>query len=352
MHSFYQPTKIPLYLYRVKKKHYTIAVFVPELACPFQCVYCNQKKISGQLKIPEETDVINNIEKYLSTIDHEKHDVEIGFFGGNFTGIPFEDQKNLLSLAEPYIAAGKIQSIKLSTRPDYINQEILDFLKDHHVQTIELGAQSMSNEVLKASRRGHTAEDTEMASQLIKENGFRLGLQMMIGLPGGDAEKSTYTAKKICELGADDTRIYPCLLIRGTVLHDWYDAKKYQPLSLEEAVEQTKNIMSVFQKHHVNIIRIGLHPSEMLTPEKDLVAGPFHPAFRELVLTEIWNDLLKPLFKKSAHSNISIYVPASELNYAIGHQSKNRKILEKHYRQVSFNRDVQLTERNFRIDFS
>ena len=303
------------------------------------------------MEVPAEKEVIATIEKYLSTIDHKKNEVEIGFFGGNFTGIAFEDQKKLLSLAQPYINSGKIKSIRLSTRPDYIDQEILDFLKEHHVKTIELGAQSMHNEVLQASRRGHTAEDTEKASVLIKENGFRLGLQMMIGLPGDDAEKNMFTAKRICELGADDTRIYPCLVIRETMLHKWYYEKKYQPLSLEEAINQTKKIIPVFEKNHVNIIRIGLHPSEMLSPEKDLVAGPFRPAFRELVITEIWNDLFRPLLNEAGHSNIRISVPASELNYAIGHQSKNKKMLEKKFMQVIFRVDGQLSERNFRIEY-
>ena len=335
----------------MKPKHYTIPIFIPELACPFQCVYCNQKKISGQQEVPSEKEIIKSIEDHLSTIDYRNNEVELGFFGGNFTGIPMEEQEKYLKLVQPYIRQGKIKNIRLSTRPDNINQEILYLLLLNQVETIELGAQSMDDEVLKASRRGHSSEDTVKAAKLIQNNGFRLGIQMMIGLPGDSFEKTLYTAGKIADMEADDARIYPCLVIKGTKLEDWYHKGKYDALSLEEAVIQTKEVVKIFENDEVNIIRIGLHPSEGLCSGEELIAGPYHPSFRELVLTEFWNDLFQPLYRKHYRRRIKIHVPGSELNVAIGHQSKNKKALMEFYDEVQILPDEKIMGRTFYVDY-
>ncbi len=335
----------------MKPKHYTIPIFIPELACPFQCVYCNQRKISGQLEVPTEKEIIRTIENHLSTIDQDKSEIELGFFGGNFTGIPQEEQIRFLEIAHKYFQQDRINSIRLSTRPDYISEYILNTLQKYPIGTIELGAQSMDEEVLKESKRGHTARQTEAAARLIRKKGFRLGLQMMIGLPGDNLEKSLYTAKKIVELQADDARIYPCLVIQGTKLADWYEAGKYRSLSLEEAVEWTKAVYLELEKGGVNIIRTGLHPSESLSSEKDLLAGPFHPSFKELVITAIWSDLFKPLMKKHYRRRLKIHVPAGEIQFAIGHQSKNKKALLGFYDEVKILGDEGMKRRHFFVDY-
>lgn len=335
----------------MKTKHYNIPIFIPELACPFQCIYCNQKKITGQLKVLSPDEVKQIIDEHLKTIPYKNSIVDVAFFGGNFTGIPLLEQENYLKVVQPYLSEGKIKGIRLSTRPDYINDEVLNLLKKYNVSTIELGAQSMDNNVLKISKRGHTVEDTISASEKIKKYGFSLGLQMMIGLPGDNLESSVFTAKKIVELGADNTRIYPCLVIKDTKLEEHFYQNKYTPLTLEEAVKQTKEVYSIFEKAGVTILRIGLHPSENLLNGKYLIAGPFHQSFKELVLTEIWNDILNPLLKTENKENLQISVSPSEFNYAIGYKSKNKKLLNKFYKKVVFKTDPKLEGRNFHVDY-
>jgi histone acetyltransferase (RNA polymerase elongator complex component) len=335
----------------MKKKHFNIPVFIPELACPFQCIYCNQKKISGCLKVPSAEEINKIISAYLSTIPKGGCETELAYFGGNFTGLNLDEQEEFLKIAQPFIAQGRISGIRISTRPDYITQNVLQLLKKYHVKTIELGAQSMDNEVLKQSGRGHTAEDTIRASGMIKEEGFSLGLQMMIGLPGDTLRKAIDTARKIVELNADSTRIYPALVIKGTVLEVLYRKGKYHPLSLDEAVTWSKELLKIFENANVKVIRIGLHPSEGLITGEDLVAGPFHPSFRELVLTEIWNDLLKPLIKNRGHQ-IEITVAPEQLNYAIGYGAKNRKFLQKTFTTALFHVTQELNGRTFSVNIT
>lgn len=330
-------------------KHYTIPIFIPELACPFQCVFCNQQKISGQMHIPSGDEIIKTIENHLRTFKRGPKKVEVGFFGGSFTGISIEEQKTFLKYVQPYIRLEQVQSIRISTRPDYINQEILEMLKKYNVKTIELGAQSFDDEVLNKSRRGHTSVQTKNAAKLILDNGFKLGLQMMIGLPGDTLEKSIYTAKRIIEAGAHNTRIYPALVIEGTLLHNWYIDDKYKPLTLEQSVEWTKHILPLFEKAGIDILRVGLHPSEGLISGDELVDGPFHGSFKELVYTEIWNDLIEEKLLYIEGANIGIYVNPKEINYAIGYNSKNRNLLLDRFKSVKFIPDDSLNERNLRV---
>ncbi len=332
----------------MKKKHFNIPVFIPELACPFQCIYCNQRKISGQIKIPDSNEIVTTIENHLQTITKPNATIELAFFGGNFTGLNKNDQVEYLKLVQPYIKQGKISGIRLSTRPDYINKEIIEILKRYHVTTIELGAQSMDNEVLKLSKRGHTAEDTESASKLILDSGLTLGLQMMIGLPGDTLENAIHTAEKITELGANNTRIYPCLVIKGTKLEEMYKSGKYKPLSLDDAVFWSKELLNIFEQGGVDIIKMGLHPSEGLLSGHDLIAGPFHQSFRELVLTEIWRELLEPLLLKKG-KKIELLIPPDQFNYAVGYGARNRKVLLNNFHKVVFKPSNNLKSRDFKV---
>lgn len=330
-------------------KHYTIPIFIPELACPFQCVFCNQQKITGKQLIPDDRQIIQIIEDHLASFKEKQRHVEIGFFGGSFTGIPLDEQAHFLDLVQPYLKDGMIQGIRLSTRPDYIDNVILNLLKRKNVTTIELGAQSLDDEVLKASMRGHTAEQTEKASQLILKYGFDLGLQMMIGLPGDTPKKALFTAKRIVEMGASNTRIYPTLVIRGTALHQWYSSGKYQPLSLEEAVRQTKMLIPIFEESNVKIIRIGLHPSEGLLSGDEFIAGPFHPSFKELVMTKLWHDRFIPLMDSTTTGKLIVNVPKGEINAAIGYHGKNKKMLLQKFDKVIFSEIETLKNRTFRV---
>ncbi len=330
-------------------KHYTIPIFVPQLGCPHQCVFCDQRKISGALRVPDATEVEAIIQKHLATIPHENSHIEIGFFGGSFTGIDPALQKQYLSIASRFslpIAEG----IRVSTRPDCIDEERLHLLKEYGVTTIELGAQSMDDEVLKRSGRGHTTTDTERASALILLMGFKLGLQMMIGLPGDTMERSLFTACRIVELGASSTRIYPTLVIKNTPLAQLYREGKYDPLSLEEAVRWSAAICRIFEEAGVTILRMGLHPSEGLITGRDLLAGPYHPSFRELVETVLWEEAFREAMSGEYDGPITIHVSPGQYNVAIGYRAANKKMLSGKYDRVKFIKNDSLQGREFYAD--
>lgn len=334
----------------MKLKHYTIPVFIPEVACPFQCIYCNQRNISDRLREPTEEEIIETIEQHLITIPKENSCIEFGFFGGNFTGIEMEKQEKYLKLVYPYIQKKIIQGVRLSTRPDYINKDILELLKSYHVTTIELGAQSIDEEVLQLSGRGHTVHNIEEASSLIIQNGISLGLQMMIGLPGDTLEKAIVTANKIVKLGANNTRIYPTLVIKDTELEKRYHQKKYTPLTMEKAVDWTKEVYKIFENANVTVLRMGLHPSKGLITGETLIAGPFHVSFGELVMTAIWKEKLIPI-SGNGKNTIIISVPPGELNNAIGYNASNKKMLQNNFKIVKFKTDLSLSRRDFYVDY-
>lgn len=332
-------------------KHYTIPIFVPELACPHQCVFCDQRRIIGQEDIPSIQDIRDKITSYLETFPEKRCRIEIGFFGGSFTGIPKEQMKEYLAAASDYVDGERVKGIRISTRPDYIDKDILKILKTYHVQTIELGAQSMDKLVLAKSGRGHSAKDVEVASKMITEAGFELGLQMMIGLPKDTKEKSMQTAQQFVTLGAKNTRIYPTLIIKGTQLEKMYQQGQYTPLTMNEAILWAKDILLFFEKENVNVIRIGLHPSEELDSEHSLIAGPFHPQFKELVLTEIWKELLFDNLDFNKDNSIIIYVPLKQVNYAIGYKKTNINLLKNHFNSVIIKTDQKLINRTFYVDY-
>lgn len=275
----------------MSKGYYIIPIFVPHHGCPHDCIFCNQKKITGVKSEIRGKDVEDTIDLYLNTINRQDAYVELSFFGGSFTGIPMDYQNELLAVAKKALDEGKIDNIRLSTRPDYINKTILDNLLGYDVGVIELGVQSMDEEVLKVAERGHTSEDVIAASNLIKEYGIKLGLQMMVGLPGDDLERDIYTAREIIKLRPDFVRIYPALVIRDTYMELMYRRGEYNPLSVDDAVEICKALFCEFEKEGIQIIRLGLQTTEQINLGRDVVAGPFHPAFRELVESSLLNDM-------------------------------------------------------------
>ena len=331
------------------KRFYVIPIFIPEKACPFRCVYCNQYHITEHSCSVEPEDVKEQIERYLETIPPYAT-VRVGFFGGSFTGMPIVEQNRYLDVVQPYIENGIISEIQLSTRPDYINEEILQNLLEHHVTTIELGAQSLDDEVLRLAGRGHTAAEVERAAVLIKSYHFKLGLQMMLGLPGDTRDKALRTARRIVELGAQCTRIYPTLVIKDTELETMYRKGKYVPLTMEEAVEVAADVMEVFEQGGVQILRVGLHPSEGLIRRETLVAGPFHVSFKELVETERWRRRLVAIIGDRTGEILTLTVHPHDVNALIGYGGTNRKWLEERFRQVIIQQEYETERGKLKIE--
>jgi radical SAM enzyme (TIGR01210 family) len=328
-------------------KHYNIPIFIPEIACPHRCVFCNQQKISGYSSAPSLDEIETIISNHIKTIDVENSEVQIGFFGGSFTGINFELQESYLQIAHKYLKKFNLSGIRISTRPDYIDEEILRNLKKYGVNSIELGAQSLDEEILIKSGRGHSLQHIENAAELIKKYDFELGLQMMLGLPGDTLEKSIKTAKRIVELKADNTRIYPTLVIEDTALAKMYKNHSYMPLTLEEAVDWSKEVLKIFEKNNVKVLRTGLHPSEEFEDGKSLLAGPYHPAFKEMVLTELWGDELEKI--NINQRCVEIFVNPKQVNYAIGFKKKNKVKLLKRFETIKFTPDARITDRDFNL---
>lgn len=272
-------------------RHYIIPIFVPHYGCPHDCVFCNQNKITGLETDVTESQVKTTIEEYLATFKKDSF-IEVAFYGGSFTAIDLEIQKNLLSIPKKYKDEGKIKGIRLSTRPDAIDETILNMLKDSLVDTIELGVQSLDPFVLELSERGHSSEDVFISSRMIQEMGFKLGLQLMTGLPGDSYDKSLESAKKILSLKPDFIRIYPTLVIKGTILEKMYLDGTYKPQSLGEAVETACDILILAEAADTRVIRIGLQPTDNIQEGKDVVGGPFHPSLRQLVESRLLYKLL------------------------------------------------------------
>ncbi len=320
------------------------------------CVFCNQRSISGRLSF-DISNVENDIESALSTVA-EGDEVEIAFFGGSFTGIDRELMISLLSLAQKYVDGGRVQSIRLSTRPDYINAEILDILSRYSVKTIELGLQSMNDEVLDASKRGHGAKQAELACKMIKEYGFSLIGQMMIGLPKSNTEREVYTAEKICDMGADGARIYPTVVFYDTELCKMMQDGEYTALSNDEAVQRTKEALAVFADRGVPCIRVGLQSGENLSDETHVAGGANHSAIGELAMSALYFDKIceqaEIKLQGEAPKSMVIYCPRGEISKIVGQKRTNiEKIYLKYgIKNVKVLEKSELLRYNIIIDFN
>lgn len=311
--------------------HGNISVFVPHIGCPHRCSFCDQNAITGSVTAPNKNDVITAVEVAIKHADYNPNTTELAFFGGSFTAIEKNYMLSLLDAGYNYVKKGLVSGIRVSTRPDAIDQGILDILKAHGVTAIELGCQSLSDEVLKLNHRGHTAEQVEKASALIKQNGFLLGLQMMTGLYGDTNELSLYTAEKIISYKADTVRIYPTIVLSGTYLHRLFEKGLYMPQTVEQAVNLTAELLRMFEKSSTRVIRVGLH-----TIESDrYIAGPWHPAFGELCKSKVLLNKALEVLEKSdlKKGNIEIIVPNGMVSAMIGHKKTNVEFL----RQMGYN---------------
>lgn len=327
-------------------KTYNIPIFVPHRGCPFDCVFCNQKRITGSAAEVTAETVKETIEQYLKTLPREDSIVEAAFFGGSFTGIPICEQTALLKAAKAFKDSGEISGIRLSTRPDYISEEILDNLLKYGVTTIELGVQSMSDDVLKASNRGHSAEDVVKAVELIRRYPFKLGLQMMTGLPGDTDEKSIRTAEKIISLKPDFVRIYPTLVIRDTYLEDMYKNGEYTPRTVDEAAQLCKSLVLMFEKADITVIRVGLQPTDEICENGSVVAGPVHSAFGEITESKIYLELIKSKLKSGDRAEV--YVNPKEISKAVGNRRGNILALKNDNIEIKIRGDETLGKREVR----
>lgn len=279
-------------------KHINVALFVPDEGCPHRCSFCNQKTISGKTKRLEIKEIDSAVETALRSADCNKG--EIAFFGGSFTAIDREYMCSLLERAKMYIDKGLFAGVRISTRPDCISCEILDILKKYGVTSIELGCQSMSDEVLRLNNRGHTADDVVKSAGLIKDYGFEFGVQMMTGLYGDSRDTALETAGKLIALAPDTARIYPTVVLECTELERLYSLGEYQPQSVEEAADLCSELLMMFHENDIKVIRVGLHSGGNV--EEGFVAGAYHPAFREICESRIY---LKKVLSEIKHQGIS-----------------------------------------------
>lgn len=327
-------------------KHRNIALFIPHLGCPHNCAFCNQHCITGNAEVPNADDVIRSVEIACRT----KADyTQLAFFGGSFTAIDRDYMLSLLQAAKLCKENGMIDSVRISTRPDCINEEILLILKEHCVHAIELGAQSMDDVVLTLCERGHTVDDVIEASKLIKKYGFSLGLQMMTGLPGDTYEKSIVTANKIAELEPDTVRIYPTVTLKGTKLANMYESGEYVPTSLEESVELCSQLLLFFESKGIDVIKLGLQYEKSM--EENYVAGAFHPAFRELCENRIYLNKALGFFNDSHNNGINtIEVAPGEVSKMTGQRRSNLSKLSEAGYNVKVSENTLLVPRELIIN--
>lgn len=307
-------------------KHANISIFVPHRGCPNNCSFCNQKAISGQTVPATEKDVFSVVNTAILHKCDPKN-TEIAFFGGSFTAIEREQMVSLLTAAKCLLDTYGFEGIRVSTRPDFIDDEVLSILKKYGVTSIELGAQSMNDEVLRLNSRGHTAEDVRKASELIKQYGFSLGLQMMTGLYGSDFQNDYFTAREIMKLHPDTVRIYPTVVLKNTYLCELFEKGEYLPPNAEETAPFAARLLTEFENEGIKVIKLGLHSSE--TVESDMVAGAYHPAFRELCEGYIFlNKIEEKLKNKDKNREYSVFVSKKSLSKAKGLNKRNEKALK------------------------
>ena len=311
------------------KKNYIIPIFVPHLGCPNDCIFCNQKTISGQKDSMTKKKKKKIIVNYLANVDTSDGKIEIAFFGGSFTAIDEQKQEELLQVAYEYIENGKVEDIRISTRPDAINKQILKRLKKYKVKTIELGVQSANDYILHRANRGHNFDDVRKASKLIKRYGFKLGHQMMVGLPESTKIDELNTAKELIKLKPKMVRIYPVLIVKNTKLEEEYNKGVYEPLPLVQAVEICKELVRMFVNKKIDVIRVDLQNTDEITEPTEnnsqVVAGPYHPAFRQLVESGLWYDSIVSKIKKLnvKVKEVEVTVNPLDSNNVIGHKKEN-----------------------------
>ncbi len=342
---------------KTQKQPFIIPVFIPHAGCPHQCVFCNQAAVTGvkrRIISPEHLRIL--IRGYLRYNEQQLKPVQIAYYGGNFLGLQNDDILMLLREADQFVKAGTVDSIRFSTRPDTVTRERLNIISRFPVSTVEIGVQSMNDAVLAASGRGHTASDTEKAAKHLKERGYRLGMQMMVALPGSDEDKDIASARSIASLSPDFVRIYPTAVLKDSLLARWHGDGKYEPLSLESCVTLVKKIYLLFREKNIPVIRMGLQASEDLDKGISLVAGPYHPAFGHLVFSEIFLDMASALLRKAGDihtKSLILKVHPRSISKMRGLRNRNIEILKSEFHPDSVNvvADPSVGEEEVNADF-
>lgn len=312
-------------------KHSIIPLFIPHYGCPHQCIFCNQVRITGQTTPVKAADVDRTIAAYLASTQ-ETRQWEAAFYGGSFTALPQGVMEELLRPAKEALDAGKISGIRLSTRPDCISPEILHLLSRMGVAVVELGVQSLSDEVLSLAERGHTAQDAEEAVRLLREGGFQVGLQFMTGLPGETMARLRYTARRGATLCPDFVRLYPVLVLEDTRLAGLYRNGRYRPLTIEEAAFRCAFLKRWYDRHHIPVIRMGLQATEELDRGTSLLGGPYHPAMGELAEQVLWrHDLLRQMRGIPYGEEITLLCRREDRSKLMGHKKSTWLLLQKRF---------------------
>lgn len=310
-----------------KGRFFIIPVFIPHAGCPHRCVFCDQASITGMPSEPiRQNDIRDQIEAFLKYKKVRCQKIQIAFFGGNFLGLPPDEIERLLAIAAEYVKSGRVNGIRFSTRPDTIGSKRLELIKKFPVATIELGVQSMDEKVLKRINRGHSAVDTQKAIQNLKKFDYEIGVQLMVGLPGDTPRRLIASAQQVVGLKPDFIRIYPTLVLKGSPLGAWYRKGNYVPLSIEEAVSQSKNLYLLFKSENIRVIRMGLQATEDLQNGATVLAGPFHPAFGHLVYSEIFLDMAVEQIESTALNTDSISIRVNPINVSKLRGLRNRNI--------------------------
>lgn len=329
-------------------KHVNVALFVPDEGCLHRCSFCNQKTISGFKRRLEPIDVISACETALSG-KTDASGGEVAFFGGSFTAIERGYMLSLLKTAKSYLDRGFFKGVRISTRPDCIDDEILSLLKEYGVTSIELGCQSMDDEVLLLNERGHTADDSEKACRLIKSCGFELGVQMMTGLFGDTDEKALETAKKLIEFSPDTVRIYPTVVLKGTRLEELYQSGEYRAQTLDEAVLLCSRLLKLFSENGVRVIRLGLHSGGDV--EEGYVAGAYHPAFREKCESRLYREEIGAVLKANMikSGRVDLSVSKKYISQAIGQKKENLAFFKEKGIEIRFIADENTKQYEVRL---
>ena len=326
--------------------HANISFFIPHLGCSHRCSFCNQCSITGQTTLTKGEDIKEAVEIAVKSKKYSENNTEIAFFGGSFTAIDREYMISLLEGAYPFVKKKIVKGIRVSTRPDAIDREVLTILKKYGVTAIELGAQSMDDSVLLLNERGHSKEDVIKASLLIKEFGFSLGLQMMTGLYGATYESDKNTVEEFIKISPDTVRIYPTVVLNGTKLCEYVKGGKYIPEDTETAVKNCCEYITLFEENNIKVIRVGLHHID----EASYVAGPWHPAFSELCMSQMFFDSVIKELEKSEKGNFIIYVDEKFISAAVGQKRINIEKLKEKGFNCLIKGDKNLINKSFRIE--
>jgi histone acetyltransferase (RNA polymerase elongator complex component) len=317
-----------------RTRPFIIPIFLPHVGCPHQCVFCNQVSITGVKHKAVEPDIIRiQIREFLKYRKENRKPVQIAFFGGNFLGLKLDEIKSWLDLAGEFVSQGLVDGTRFSTRPDTITPERLDILENYPVSIVELGVQSMDDQVLALAERGHRASDTIRAVEALRQRQLGVGLQMMVGLPGDSEARSSATARRIADLGPDCVRIYPTVVVANSRLAQWFKKGDYLPLSLEDAVGQVKKAYLLFKQKGIEVIRMGLQATDDLEDGSTVLAGPYHPAFGHLVHSEIFYDNAVTAIESAGlvKDTLTICVNPRSISKMRGLNNSNIKKLKKKY---------------------